>query len=463
MNKREQSESMPPDAWEETATGRQGGIEVVLPDERLGDLSFTFKLPARESILASANRLLRFEIPPLRELKVYERLIKTHAVSAGLSKKTLAGLPFSFLETIYGRLWSGGAFPPNSQQDALLGLFLLVEEASEFRVEAMARQDICLVSGVDSMDDAEPFPERAWLADFLTTYGYRADFLAAELPEPSLPMAYLVCRRLSHPLPWAALLDSVQPEDGARYVRLARLKRVLVLLKAQPWAEQPITPETLPMMVEAMRGLLDSEPMRVLAKEATLPKPVRALVIVEGETENLLLPLFAEGMGLNFYGMGIELWPAGGKSNVAALYWQHARNLAIPIAIVLDQDATEVAEAIRPGLRSGDALFQIAQGEFEDLYDLDEVIRIINRNYQPHPPLDRASFQRLAEERQAVGRVQTLRAIWQAYGLGSFDKIEFARQAAEACRASETQEAMPPPDALCELIQTLVRVRNGGA
>ena len=117
-------------------------IEVRFPGERFGELTLSFKAPPREILVASANRLLRFEFPVLRNIKVCERLIKTNVISAGLSKKILESLPAPFLEIIYRRLWERYLAEEGTSADALLSLFLLVEELSEFQAEQMVDKEI---------------------------------------------------------------------------------------------------------------------------------------------------------------------------------------------------------------------------------------------------------------------------------------------------------------------------------
>lgn len=451
-------------------------IDVVLPDERQSEVIFSFKTPGRDNLAASANRLLKFEFPPVREVKVFERLIKTNVLSTGLSKKVLETLPLPFLEKIYGALWHSLHGPQNPVADGWLSLFLLTEELLAFNPAQWVQQDIEQIGTRDTGAMHSYYYQgplnRDNMITFLGKHGYRTDFLA-QLPladsaslttqqEQALRMAYLACRRLSHPLPWTELLASLDSAELKKFPRLARLKAIQELLQQQPWAQGTITPGNFNTSIRQLQQLLAQKDCLAVASRFNLPRPVQTLVIVEGETEKILLPLFVEAMGLDLNALGIDLLPAGGKNHVLSIYGEASRYLNIPVCIVLDSDAREIAEELAPIKRAQDYIFQIAEGEFEDLYDLNLTLRAINRHYQPYPEVTRERFQELAEASQAKGRVQALRVLWQSYNLGSFDKIEFARQYAEMIKP-DTQHGklVAPPAAIRRLVETILKVRTG--
>lgn len=440
-------------------------IQVTLPDERYGEAVFTFKIPAREHLMASANRLLRFELPANRDHLVYERLIKTCVISTGFSKKTLETLPLPRLEKIYREIWKGcfarGAFAP---LNGLLTLFMVLEESSEFRISEMVHEDIQQMG----LRDAEPMHSyyyqgtlgRDDMMTFLAGQGYRADFLAQERHwrEREIELAYLACRRLSDPLPWLELLQSASRTELESLPRLNRLYKVSKLLESLPDLPKTITPQNLFDVSGQLRRLLHDKTMGRIAEESGITRPVRELVIVEGETEKMLLPLFAKARNIHLHALGIEVLPAGGKNHVSALYRKFARQLDIPICIVLDRDAADIAGELRQTLREGDCIYEIQEGEFEDLYDLKLILRVINQEYQPYPEVTSKRFSELtgAGAGTVQGRVQALKLIWQSYGLGSFDKIEFAGKYAERFNPETDQ----PPAAILPLLETIERVRG---
>jgi hypothetical protein len=263
-------------------------------------------------------------------------------------------------------------------------------------------------------------------------------------------------------LPWSDLLAKLTGPDLEKFPRLAWLKAVQALLQKQPWIRTPLNGQTLSAMVAQLKLLLQTEDIAEIAQEFDLPRPVRELVIVEGETEKLLLPLFAQAMGLNFSRLGIKVLPAGGKNHVLSLYKAHARTLQIPICVILDSDAAEIASELQGHQRSQDCIFQIEEGEFEDLYDLGLTLKTINRHYQPFPEVTPARYRELAEAQNVRGRVQMLKLLWQAYNLGSFDKVEFAGKYADTFTPPHKNKVYPQlPEAIRRLINTIMAIHAG--
>lgn len=479
-------------------------MEILLPDEHFCGLTLTFKTPSRENLLASANRLLKAEWPTRRVSGVYERLLKTNVLSLGASRKVLESIPLPVLERVYRELWR--SFQPSDvEMDEYLSLFLLVEEMSEFLPPALVREDIRLLGqrGAPALHGYyyEGALTRAQMITLLREQGCRTDLLEA-CPSPTetdrLQRAYLACRRLPEirdravqaggssidepqndtrngagqccPLPWNALLLSLSSDEESRFPRLARLKAIRDLLAGSgsnrlPQAlanvrRSPLTPENFPAQFEVMRQLLDQPAMRELASRTGQARPLRTLVLVEGETEKRLLPLFARALAIDFNALGIEILPAGGKNHVIRLYRETADYLAVPLCVLLDDDARAIAEELAGILRPSDRVFCFTEGEFEDTYDPGLLIDTINRAYQPFPELTAQSL-READEAAGYRRVPALRSLWQTYGLGGFDKVAFADRYAETLqRLLPGDPAAQPPPAIHALLKILLDIRN---
>lgn len=458
-------------------------VEITLPDERYHSVTLTFKVPSRENWLASANRLLKRERPARRVSLVYERLLKTNTLSSGVSKKILESLPLASLEAVYLALWQAqderqttlttqSDTPKFSTPTAMaelgeneqLTLFLLAEDLQEFIPDSLLRDDIQLLeqreaAAMHSYYYRETLTQ-AQMITLLASQRYRTDFLEGLThPTPyALILAYLACRRFTGILPWAFLLSSLSESEKTKFPRLARLQSVQKLLKtgSATTAMQRVTPMQLQKQAQWMDKILKSAEVTEIAAHHALPRPIRAIVLVEGETEKRLLPIFAQAMGHDFNRLGIELLPAGGKNQVKALYQDYADHVAVPICIVLDDDAASVADELQPLLRPGDKVFRFSEGEFEDTYDLNLILQIINRYYQPFPAVTHQKLKELAETSKAKGRVQALKAVWQTYNLGTFDKIEFADYYAESLQ--ELHESKPPKT-IRRLMETLLMLR----
>lgn len=490
-------------------------MEIRLPDERFGTLSLIFKSPSRENLLASANRLLKAQWPLRRVSGVYERLLKTNALSPGISRKVLEGLPVPTLEAIYRLLWQGfrtsdsdpakpirqvtdpktsksqkaGSRPPafngDANRDALLSLFLLVEEMHEFIPSVLVRDDIRFLGQREAPAMHGYYYDgeltRPHMIRFLRGQGYRSDFLEVsdDPSELALHRDYLACRRLGAPLeqplglpeqflPWTNLLHSLSVEEIARFPRLARLQAILQLLETnlpdsnlEAEFKQPLTPKNFTAQWEAMQGFLQSEALMKIASTHRQPRPLRVVVLVEGETEKRLLPLFAQAMGYDFDALGIDLLPAGGKNHVIRLYREYADYLAVPLCVLLDNDASEIATELRGVLRPGDQVFCFSEGEFEDTYSPVRLLETINRVYQPFPELTKHDLNQATLASGNRGRVPALRTLWQTYGFGTFDKVAFADHYAESLQQIPSgSPAAIPPEPIRAILAMLMAVRD---
>lgn len=147
--------------------------------------------------------------------------------------------------------------------------------------------------------------------------------------------------------------------------------------------------------------------------------PVEKLVLVEGITEEILLPKFALKCGVDFDKEGINLISAGGKNQVVKLFYQYAEILKLPIFVLLDKDGAENYKEIKPKLREIDKVHVLSSGEFEDLLPLNLIKRTLNK----HPLFyNRVSINDL---RKNLPMTQILEEIFKSRGL-EFKKAEFA-------------------------------------
>lgn len=123
---------------------------------------------------------------------------------------------------------------------------------------------------------------------------------------------------------------------------------------------------TLPLNLKRLKFQNNLTSNETREKYATL-FPVSKVVLVEGITEEILLIEFAKILGLDFKKEGIFVLGAGGKNQVARKYYKLIEEIKIPIFILLDSDAKEIANLIIPKLRNKDKLHLIKTGEFEDI------------------------------------------------------------------------------------------------
>ena len=155
--------------------------------------------------------------------------------------------------------------------------------------------------------------------------------------------------------------------------------------------------------------------------ELSLRFPVEKVVIAEGATEEILLPEFAKFCGYDFDKEGIYILSAGGKNQVVKLYYKLIESLKLPIFVLLDKDAKENLEEIKPRLRDCDKIHLLECGEFEDLLPLELVKRTLDYELNNISILEKEMLT------QDQPRVKILEEVFKTRGRHEFKKAEFAR------------------------------------
>jgi hypothetical protein len=455
-------------------------ISIAVRDERGHEKVLHFKTPSREKWLASANRFLKPEPPSWRVIEVYERLLKTCAVSTGLSKRSLEQLPIPALEHLYQQLWAAAGELQKANQaepseavpsrkalkkaateaeslDQCLSFFLFVQELAEFRLEIIVREDVQVLGerGALTMHSYYPNKQEQLNGKELNTFLHGQDcpnklhniiLNSNPASEELIHTAYWASRRLESSigkLHWDSLFEGLSNEEGQRYPRLGRLKAISKTLQSLPSLDIE-TSESFLKAQESFQNLLNNETLKQIAQDYQQARPLRLLVLVEGETEIRLLPLLAEALGHNLDALGIHLLPSGGKNHMSSLYKTWAHVLKAPICVILDDDASSICQELEPDLRASDRLFRFTEGEFEDAYNLELIIKTINRVYEPFPELNKKTFLAITQAAHGNGRVAGLKTIWNQFQLGSFDKVVFAQHYAESLSEHDSQKFISP-------------------
>lgn len=174
--------------------------------------------------------------------------------------------------------------------------------------------------------------------------------------------------------------------------------------------------------LQFLSQLLDTKnltPQKIREKYST-KFPIEKVVLVEGITEEILLPKFAKILNYDFDMYGVEIIGAGGKNQVAKEYLMLNKQLKVPIVILLDSDAEAVAKKISAHLRLEDKLILIEKGEFEDILPLKLIKKAVNYKFRNLFKTTVADFS------SECGRVKDLEEMYRINGLGEFKKAEFA-------------------------------------
>lgn len=183
----------------------------------------------------------------------------------------------------------------------------------------------------------------------------------------------------------------------------------------------PLIDESCPINLRWLKALSSGKDLVKLRIENGLKYPIQKVLLVEGITEELLLPAFSKYLGLDFYKEGIQIIPAGGKNQVVKMYYKLIEELKIPIFVLLDKDAEENISQIQPKLRRIDKIHLVSCGEFEDLLPKSLIIKTVNNELNNFASIGEEDFD------SSISTAKNLENIFKTKGLHEFKKAEFAK------------------------------------
>ncbi len=411
-----------------------------------------FRKPTLEALSVHGNRRLKFKFPVIRNREADERFVLKHSHQPRLSQNVVNHLPTPILEAFSHALWQS-LFKKNDNSDRqddhvvanrVLNLFLLAEEKQQFQLPFWVAEDVKMLGLTDSTRlHSNYYRDERLDSDSLSAILSAHHFHYSVLNPKNRAdknnqcfLKYLIARTLTYGLPWADFLDHQLPSQPWEFSLLHHLNQVHHYLADesvyQRFSDLAQKMPPLDMLLDCfgfLETLLKERKYGSKIGNSETLRPTNHLVIVEGITEERLLPQFAHVLGLDLAQMGVRVVAAGGKNQVVQLYQQYSPCLSIPIMLILDEDAEHVAERIQTALRSKDRLVILAEGEIEDTYPLPLVLKTINRFYEPVLPLQEADYNQIIQECPLeTRRVDVLKVLWRHYELGdgTFDKIHFA-------------------------------------
>ena len=157
-------------------------------------------------------------------------------------------------------------------------------------------------------------------------------------------------------------------------------------------------------------------------KEKNFLFPIEKVIIAEGITEEILLPVFGKICGYNFDENGVKIIAAGGKNQVVKLYYKLREELRLPIFILMDKDAENNEKSIHSKLRVSDKVYLLECGEFEDLLPKKLIVKTVNNEFK--------NFVKITESDLDTGfsAVRTLEELFKEKCLHEFKKADFAQR-----------------------------------
>lgn len=175
-----------------------------------------------------------------------------------------------------------------------------------------------------------------------------------------------------------------------------------------------------PLNLKWLTRLTFLDEMKKIREKEGILYPIECVVLVEGITEEILLPEFARALGFDFLRYGIKVLPAGGKNQVVKLYYALSEQLRLPIFTLLDKDAVENVEMIDHKLRTIDRVYLLNSGEFEDLLTKPLILKTLSSEFKNFSTIS------ISDIISAEPTVKILEEIYKEKGLHEFKKAEFA-------------------------------------
>ena len=198
-----------------------------------------------------------------------------------------------------------------------------------------------------------------------------------------------------------------------------------------------------------LRSLRESKNSKETREKHNLKFPIEKVILVEGLTEEVLLPAFSRYLGFDFYQKGVQIIPAGGKNQVVKMYYKLLEELKLPIFLLLDKDAEENISQIKPKLRKIDKIHLVSCGEFEDLLPKPLIIKTVNSLFKNFLTINEQDFD------SNLSNAKILEDIFKTKGLHEFKKAEFAKLVRENIEADSDVSAE-----IKEIIQEIFNINK---
>lgn len=392
-----------------------------------------FKPMSYKELFISLERLLRFKNPFIKTDRVYREIIFKHLIFPKINLKKYSELPIGTILALVQNIWntSVSLLTNCDSKDYDLNTYLAFEEIKEFKVKETLNKIIVssnfqglLQPGETTFEEliSETPESFLRLIELFEHNGINYNKNYCGLNDfDNLTKLYFACK-LAYPLQIQSFLALTQKDENIT-LNISRISWLNKLIKKYKLnLDNPSLKEKLEKIY------LKAEDYRV---EYSFQKPLKLIVLVEGITEELVLPVFADKSGINAHKFGIKIIACGGKNQVAKLYNRMKKETNLPIFIILDSDAFEIAEHIKQTIRKKDELFLIAEGEFEDILPDELICRAVNSYYALSGEIEKTDII------QSQRKTESLINIWKQKGFGDFRKVEFAQIISENILSTE--------------------------
>jgi len=366
-----------------------------------------------EELSISLERLQRFGGFFKKYDRVYKEILIKHLICPKISLKTYHD--YSFGEILYyvQQVWNQSVqlLAESEQNNIGINLYFLYEETKEFYAEENLKK-IIFSEYISGYTNPANFAEY----DFES----KKNIIVNIFEENKIKIKN-ICNTPEE-IYISAMMNFPLDIDG--FLKAAELKNnISQNIKRLIWLNNKIKNENISYTGDKIFEKLENlyQEAENYRKTYSAGKPIKLIILVEGATEEILLPVFSAAANINFAQNGVEIIPSGGKNQVARIYEEIKEELALPVFIILDSDAEKIAEDIKSDLRASDRLYVLSSGEFEDILPDDLICRAVNSFYGLTGSI--CSEEICSAER----KTHTLCELWKLKGFGGFKKAEFAR------------------------------------
>lgn len=378
-----------------------------------------FKPMSYEELSISIERLQRFNNPFRKFDRVYREILIKHLIFPKISLKNYYKFSFGAINFLVQLIWNESvkALNPDCSENYELNSYLFYEEIKEFSAKEILKRIVFSenISGFAkpaNFESSDFICDENVLKDLFEQVGITFENKYSGIKNLDVFSKIYFTVKMTYPI----------NIDG--FLQLAKDKKdVSVNIKRLIWLNDQIKNKDLAF--EKIYKLAET-----YRKDNHSRKPLKLLLLVEGATEEALLPLFSSVAGIDFEKAGIELIASGGKNQVARIYSEINNEVNLPIFIIMDADAQEVADEIKTYMRKQDRLYLISAGEFEDILPDKLICRAVNSHYGLTGSIKKDEIN--INTRKTIA----LTDVWKQKGFGEFKKAEFAQIIAENIKTS---------------------------
>lgn len=388
-----------------------------------------FKPVSYEELIISLERLQRFNNPFKKYDRVCREILIKHLIFPKISLKNYFEFSFGTINFLMQLIWNESVrmLNPDCSCNYGINLYLFYEEIKEFSAAEILKR-IIFSENINGYAKPADFTESDFICkedifkDLFEQSGINFENEYFNIKKFDAYSKMYISLRMNYPLNLDGLLQLTESkkEVSGNIKRLAAVNNMI--------KKSDLINSVKNLSVE-FENLYDFA--EIYRNNNSAKRPFRLLILTEGATEEILLPVFSSVEGINFDKAGIEVIASGGKNRVERIYDEISREINIPVFIILDADACKISDEIKKNIRIQDRLHLISGGEFEDILPDDLICRAVNSHYGLTGKI-------IKEELNVYPRkTDSLAGIWKQKGFGEFKKAEFAGIIAEHIKNSD--------------------------